>query len=116
MNFFHWDRQTVRRNSILALLLVVFVLGVHEILGSHGYLALRRQKRDYQALQQQIQKLQRDNQQLEKNIQSLKTDPDTIEKQAREQLHLVKPGEIIYTLPGKSAAQPPATAQRISPK
>ncbi|HUZ47591.1 MAG TPA: septum formation initiator family protein [Terriglobia bacterium] len=112
----NWDHKPFRQYAILALALATLVLLVHEIFGPHGYLALRRQKQQYSALQKQIQSLSQENQQLNQKIQSLKTNPDAIEKQAREQLHLVRPGEYVYMLPNKKQPQDPSTAQNKPPK
>jgi cell division protein FtsB len=111
MNYFHWDNKPFRRNAILAMGLVVLVLAVHEIFGDHGYLALRRQKQEANTLQQNIDALSKENQELQQKIKSLKTNPEAIEKQAREQLHLVRPGQTVYVLPKKEPPQPPAAAQ-----
>ena len=110
MNF-HWDHKPLRRNALLAMALVVLVLAVHELFGDHGYMALRRQQQEYNALQQNIDTLSKQNQQLEQKIKALKTNPEAIEKQARDQLHLVRPGQFVYVLPTKQPPQPPATAQ-----
>lgn len=101
---------------MLVLALVIMVLVMHEIFGPHGYLALRRQKQQYDALQQRIETLSKQNQQLNQKIQSLKTSPEAIEKQAREQLHLVRPGEYVYVLPNKKQHQDPAAQDKPSKK
>ena len=116
MNLFGWDHKTLRRNAILVLALLSVVMVIHEITGRNGYLTLRRQKKEYTDLQQQIQTLSQDNQQLEQKINALKGNPEAIEKQARNQLHLVKPGEFVYVLPDKKHAQPPAPGHQTSPK
>lgn len=116
MNPLEWDHKTLRRNAIVALALLSIALVVHEIFGEHGYLAMRRQQQQYQAFQDQIQKLKQENQRLEKQVQSLKSDPQAIEKLAREQMHLARPGEIIYTLPSRNAKpQPPSNAANGTP-
>jgi len=115
MKTFHWDHKPFRRNAILVLGLVVLALAMHEIFGQHGYLALRRQKQEYNTLQQQIQKLSQENQELSQKIKALKSNPEVIEKQAREQLHLVRPGELVYTLPGKKK-QDSSAAQNHPPE
>ena len=111
MKLINWDHKPFRQYAILALALATLVLVMHEIFGPHGYLALRRQKQQYNALQKQIETLSQENQQLNQKIKSLKTNPDAIEKQAREQLHLVRPGEYVYMLPNKKQTQNPSTAQ-----
>jgi cell division protein FtsB len=107
------------RSAILALLLVCVALVVHEIYGEHGYLALRRERREYESLQEEIRRLQEENQQLEKYIEALKSDPKTIERVARDQMHMARPGERIYTLPEKDKdpkSQDPAAAENSNPK
>jgi cell division protein FtsB len=113
MKEFHFDKATLYRNGVLVLLLVSIALIVHEIFGQNGYLALRRQQKELQTLQQQIQQLKQENEQLDKQIKALKSDPAAIERLAREQMHLAKPGEIIYTLPNKAPEKPglPPAAQ-----
>jgi cell division protein FtsB len=95
------DQTRSYRGAILALLLVCVALVVHEIYGEHGYLALRREKREYDSLQQEVRRLQEENQQLERRIEALKSDPKAIERIARDQMHMARPGERIYTLPEK---------------
>jgi len=112
MNLFGWDHKTLRRNAIFVLALLSLALLVHEVFGRNGYLTLRHQKQEYTTLQRNIQKLAQDNQQLEQKIQALKNNPEAVEKQARDQLHLAKPGELIYMLPDRQPAHPPATAQQ----
>ena len=107
MKDFHFDKATLYRNGVLVLLLISIALIVHEIFGQNGYLALRRQQEELQALQQQIQQLKQENEQLDKQIKALKSDPAAVERLAREQMHLAKPGEIIYTLPSKAPENPP---------
>jgi cell division protein FtsB len=111
------DNRTLRRLGIAALVVVCAVLVMNEIFGGHGLLALRRQRREYESLEQQIRDLERQNLELQKQIKALKSDPQAIEKQAREELHLARPGETIYMLPEKdSKSGPPPAAQNTSPK
>ncbi len=109
MKNIRWDRKTLSRNSMFALILLCIVLVAHEIFGQHGWLALRHEKTEYETLQQQIKQLQQENQKLEQQVKALKSDPQAIEKLAREQMRMARPGEIIYTLPEKDPkAQTPS--------
>lgn len=114
MNFPDWDRKTLKRNAIFALALLSLVMFMHEIFGRNGYMTLREQKKEYRQLQQQIQTISGQNQQLEQKIHALKNNPEAVEKQARDQLHLAKPGEIIYMLPNKRPAQLQENAQQTT--
>jgi cell division protein FtsB len=106
MNFLNWEDKTFRRNAVFVLALLSLIFFMHEIFGRNGYMTLRQQKKEYTHLQQQIQSLSQQNEQMEQKINALKNNPEAVEKQARDQLHLAKPGEIIYMLPGKDSAQP----------
>jgi len=91
-------------------LMVVFVavLLVHDVLGTHGYLAMRQKQRELQKVRQQLEKLDKENAQLQQSVQDLKSDPETIRKIAREQYGLAAPGETIIKLPAPRPAEPPA--------
>ena len=116
MKELHWDIQTLQRNAIYILLLVCIALVVHEIFGQHGFLAMRRQQKEVQVLQEQLQRLQQENLELEKQINALRSDPKAIERVAREQMRMARPGEIIYTMPDKDTKNsPPATASDNPP-
>ena len=117
MNDSNFDTTALYRNGILVLLLVSIALIVHNIFGQNGYLASRRQRQELKTLQQQILQLRQDNEQLDKENRALKSDPAAIERLAREQMHLAKPGEKIYTLPDKAPANPPpSTGKGTSPQ
>jgi cell division protein FtsL len=105
MNDSNFDTTALYRNGILVLLLVSVALIVHNIYGQNGYLASRQQQRELQELQEKKLQLQQENEQLEKANRALKSDPHAIERLAREQMHLAKPGEKIYTFPEKLPAQ-----------
>jgi cell division protein FtsB len=110
------DNKTLRRNAITVLGLLVIVLVAHEIFGAHGFLAMRRQRREYQSLQMQIQMLKRENEKLKQQIQALRTNPQAIQKIARERMHFARPGEIIYALPNRHPKQGmPAKTQAPKP-
>jgi len=115
MKAFRFEKGTLYRNGILVLLLASIALIVHNIFGQNGYLALRRQQKQLQILQQEIQQLQQDNDDLAKQIKALKSDPAAIERLAREQMHLVKPGEKIYSLPDKPPATPSTPPGKQAP-
>ena len=77
--------------TIAMLLLAIF--------NDKGALQVRAQAQKLSTLESEITKLDNDNKQLANDIQALRSDPDTIEKFAREELKLVKPGEIVLVTP-----------------
>jgi len=103
-----WNAATLRRNATYILVLVCIALLVHEIFGSHGFLALRQEKKEIESLRQQIRQLQDENEQLDKRIKALQSNPKAIERLAREQMRLARPGELIYTMPEKDQKKDPA--------
>ena len=70
-------------------------------------------RRDATELQQQLEARQRNGQELQKEINNLQTDA-YVEKVAREQLGLIKPGEIRY-LTGQNAKTPGGTSSKTAP-
>jgi cell division protein FtsB len=111
----NFESSALYRNGILVLLLLSIALIVHNIFGQNGYLALRRQRKELQTIQQQLLQLKQENDELDKENRELKSNPDAIERKAREDMHLVKPGEKIYTLPEKGPANPSPPHQETSP-
>lgn len=98
-------RQTKSPSSWLHVLrLVVVVLPVawvvqQAVFGSSGWLALRQKQQQYTQQRAQIRALQVENRQLNDNVRALRSNPEAIEGIARQQLHLTRPGEIVYTYP-----------------
>jgi len=79
--------------------LLVLVLVVHDIFGTHGYLAMRRTQQEIKKVNADLDQLNKENLQLEQEVKELKTDPHKIEKIARDELGLAKPGEVIIKIP-----------------
>jgi cell division protein FtsB len=105
----NWEQRLARLwHSFGPHFLVVFVvvLLVHDIFGTHGYLAMHRKQQEMQKVKATLQRLNRENALLEEDVQDLKTDPQTIRKIAREELGLAQPGEIIIKLPEQSPPAP----------
>ncbi len=89
------------------LAIFVVVLLVHDVFGTHGFLAMHRKQQEIQKVSSVLDRLNKENAALAQDVQDLKTDPQTIRKIAREELGLAQPGEIIIRLP---APEPPAPA------
>jgi len=66
-----------------------------------GALQVHAQANKLSAIETEIKNLDAENKQLSTEIQALRTDPTTIERFAREELKLVKPGEIVLVTPEK---------------
>jgi cell division protein FtsB len=66
------------------------------VFGDAGLLSYFRMQRTKGKLNHEIEDLRQKNAELRNQIESLRSDPQYIEQIAREQLGLVKDGEIIY--------------------
>ena len=69
----------------------------YAIMGNNGYLELRRREAKNQELRLRAEALRRENKEMLNEIRALKSDPKVIEKIAREELGMVKPGEVKIT-------------------
>jgi cell division protein FtsB len=90
------------------LVIFVVVLLVHDVFGTHGFLAMRRKQDDIHKVSGVLDRLNKQNALLEQDVQDLKSDPETIRKIAREELGLAKPGEVIFKLPAPESPAPAA--------
>ncbi|HEY1469784.1 MAG TPA: septum formation initiator family protein [Candidatus Acidoferrum sp.] len=110
------DRQEKLGNAVrhyVPHLLAVFVavLFLHDVFGTHGFVAMHRKQQEIQKVKTDLERLNNENSGLEQDVKNLKTDPHTIEKIAREELGQARPGEVIIKLP----APPPSDSQPTKP-
>lgn len=87
------------RLRLLLIGLVVVWAAQHALFGRTGYLALRQRQRQYRVEVAKVHALEDQNRALNQSVRALRTDPEAIENIAREQLHLTRPGEVVYTYP-----------------
>ena len=72
------------------------------VFNEKGAREVHAQAKKLTMIETEIAKLDSENNQLNVDIQALRTDPAAIEKVAREELKLVKPGEIILVTPAEN--------------
>lgn len=77
-----------------------------------GFVALRQQEAANAQEQARVKALEAQNRELNQQVHALQTDPNAIEDIARKQLHLTRPGEVIYTYSAAPAAGAAARASR----
>ena len=80
----------------------------YAIVGNNGYLELRRREVKNRELRAKADQLRQENQEMLNEIKALKSDPKLIEKIAREELGMVKPGEVKITTNPDRQGSPPA--------
>jgi cell division protein FtsB len=96
---------TIRRrllNYVLALVTVVLVADA--LVGDKGLIETMRARRQYADLAASLAVVRQRNAQLRDDIRRLKEDPGTIESIAREELGLMRPGEVLFVV--KDADRP----------
>jgi len=94
--------------------IALFALLVHDVFGTHGFIAMRRTQKEIEQIREQIGKMNDENKSLAEQVNSLKTDPKSIERIAREEMGLARPGEMIFKLP--DAAKPGDPPKPDTPK
>jgi cell division protein FtsL len=88
--------------------LLVLVMIVHDIFGTHGFLAMRRTQNEIRKVKANLAAFSKENAALAQEVKDLNSDPRLIEKIARDDLGLARPGEIIIRIPqGQQLEQSP---------
>ena len=101
-------RSLVRQYGRGLLGLLVLVMIVHDVFGTHGFLAMRRTQVEISKVKANLEALSKENAALAQEVKDLNSDPRLIEKIARDDLGLARPGEIIIRLPqGQTFEQSP---------
>jgi cell division protein FtsB len=89
----------VRRRTVHFLLIfVAFVLVVDALVGEKGLIESMRARRQHREVAASLETIRRDNVRLREEARRLKEDPGAIESLAREQLGLIRPGEVLFII------------------
>jgi len=99
--------------------LLILLLGLVTIVGERGALHLWRLRGEKNQLDEQNYRLQKANEELRQRISRIRNDDRYLEQLAREELNLVRPGEVVYRFPkaesrpsgGGSAGDTPAESR-----
>ena len=94
-------RQTL--NYLLVFATVVLV--VDALVGERGLVATTRARRVSDELAAKVQRLRADNSRLRESARRLREDPTTIELKAREELGLIRAGEVLVVIKDLKAAK-----------
>jgi len=94
-------RMERRKMATIAAAVLAVAVGYHVVFGANGLTVYMQKRQETRLLKQQMAELQHENDLMTSHVNQLQNDPGAIEHQAREELHYTRPGEIIYTLPGK---------------
>jgi cell division protein FtsL len=101
-----WSLMRQYGPGLLGLLVLVMI--VHDVFGTHGFLAMRRTQNEISKVKADLDALSKENAALAQEVKDLNSDPRLIEKIARDDLGLARPGEIIIRIPlGQQLEQNP---------
>jgi len=78
---------------------LILMLSLVTIVGERGALHLWRLRGEKTQLDEQNYRLQTENRTLRQRIARIRNDNQYLEKLAREELNLVRPGEVVYRFP-----------------
>ena len=102
------SRHVINYGLMSVLVLMLFFL----VFGEWGLLHYRRLSEERRLLEERSQALQRENELLREKIYRIGKDDRYLEKIAREELGLVRKGEIIYLFPANGLTKA-ATPSRL---
>ena len=85
-----------RRLVHILLLFIASVIVVDGLVGDRGLLAMRRARKDNDAMTAAIARQRAENARLREVVRRLRVDPSAIEEIARRELGLIKPGERLF--------------------
>ena len=99
-----------RRRALQWLLgFVTVVLVINALVGERGLMETLRARRQHQELVTAIDRLRAENTRLRDEVRRLRSDPSTIEALARQELGLIKPGELLFIIKDTKATGEPAS-------
>lgn len=87
------EKRRRRKRKVFFYLLVFFLVLYFSMTFSKSFLALRKVREELQFTQERVEEMREKNRELEREIQLLHT-PAYVERLAREQLGLVREGEV----------------------
>ena len=96
---------TRRRTLQMLLVFVTLVLVINALIGERGLTQTLRARKQHQELVTAIERLRAENARLRDEARRLRSDPGTIEALARQELGLIKPGEMLFIVKDAKPAQ-----------
>lgn len=109
-----WFGRMQRKLATVGVLVLAVWLVAHATFADNGIVQYQRKHAEYERLVTEKARLEAENGSLLEIIKSLKTDKRAIEKVARELLHYVRPGEVVYVAP--EPANPNSTEPKTAQK
>jgi cell division protein FtsB len=98
--------------TVYFVLFVVSLLGAGLVLGERGVLARLQADRQHEEAVAALERARAENALLREEIRRLREDPSAIEEIARRELGLIKPGEKLFIIKERPAADVPKRPAR----
>ena len=95
---------------------LILLLSLVTIVGDRGALHLWRLRGEKIRIDEQNYRMQRNNEALRQRIARVKQDNRYLERLAREELNMVRPGEIVYRFSKAEARRSPSAADSAEPE
>ena len=105
------QRTKRRRRTMLVLFLALVVAFAFTARSVQRMVSLTRERAMVQA---QLEELEKRRSELENELLMVNSD-EYVEQQARSQLHMIKPGEVLYIVPNSSEYTAPAAQEEEEP-
>jgi cell division protein FtsB len=94
-----------RRALNILLIFVIVVLVADALIGEKGLRESVHARQQYREVAASLEALRRDNIRLRDEARRLREDPGAIESMAREQLGLIRPGEVLFIIKDEKPAR-----------
>jgi len=88
--------RVARKRRLLFIAALAMLIAALSVGGNRSLIRIYRMNKTRAELHREIERVKQGNQELGKEVHSLTNDPGRVESIAREDLGLVKPGEVVY--------------------
>lgn len=96
-----------QRWPIYLIVSLIVLLSLVTIVGERGALHLWRLRGEKHRLDEQNYRLQKENEALRQRVSRIRNNDDYLEKVAREELNLVRPGDVVYRFQNQAGRSTP---------
>ena len=107
--------SALQRWPIYLLGILIVLIALDTMVGERGALHLWRLRGEKNRLDEQNFRMQKENAALRERLSRLRNDDAFLEKLAREELNLVKPGEVVYRFASRRGAAGEDPAREPAP-
>jgi cell division protein FtsB len=88
--------RAARKRRLIFIGLLATLIAILSVGGNRSLIKIYQMTKAKGELRREIARVKQVNEQLHRDVQSFTNDPERVEAMAREELGLVKPGEVVY--------------------